>query len=222
LSGAVDIWAVVPVKETNEAKQRLTRLLSAPQRRELALAMVEDVLDALASATGLAGMIVVTVDAEADRLASKRGARIVSDGARGGHTAAVVAGMSVLAREGRGGMLTMPGDIPLVTTGEIAKVLAGHGPAPAFTIVPAHDQRGSNAILCSPADLVPLQFGNDSFKPHLEAARRCGLEPRILPMPGIGLDIDNPVDVAAFMAVPSQTRARKLLARYGMEERVVE
>jgi 2-phospho-L-lactate guanylyltransferase len=58
---------------------------------------------------------------------------------------------------------------------------------------------------------VPLSFGNDSFLPHLATARQMGIEPNVIELAGIGLDIDNPADLAAFMAVPSQTRTRALL-----------
>ena len=83
---------------------------------------------------------------------------------------AVAAAARLLAAEGCPGMLTVPGDIPLVTTAEITQLLAAHRPAPAFTIAPSRDERGSNAIICSPPDAVPLRFGEDSFFPHLRAA----------------------------------------------------
>ena len=44
------IWAVVPVKDTRSAKQRLATALPQAKRSALALAMLEDVLDALARA----------------------------------------------------------------------------------------------------------------------------------------------------------------------------
>jgi 2-phospho-L-lactate guanylyltransferase len=112
-------------------------------------------------------------------------------------------------------MLAVPGDIPLVGATEIARLLRAHGRAPAFTISPAHDSRGSNAVICSPPDAVPLKFGNDSFLPHVAAARALGIEPAVLHLPGVGLDIDNPEDIEAFMRVPSRTRARRVLERAG-------
>ena len=48
-----DIWAVIPVKEFDGAKHRLSGLLSPPERRLLAETMLTDVLDAVAEiATG--------------------------------------------------------------------------------------------------------------------------------------------------------------------------
>jgi len=206
------LWAVVPVKERVAAKERLAPILRPEARQALALAMLEDVLAAVTAAPGIAGLLVVTVDAEAGELAVRYGARLTELGARDGHTGAVTAAARLLAAEGRGGMLTLPGDIPLVTPAEIAGVLAAHPPAPSFTIAPSHDERGSNAIACSPPDAVPLRFGENSFFPHLQAAEACGIRPNVARLPGIALDIDNPEDVLSFMRTPSPTRAWALLA----------
>jgi len=213
---AGDIWAVVPVKEMTGAKQRLAGVLTEPQRRALAASMLEDVLDVLVSVSALAGIVIVTVDPEATRLAQRIGARVFTDAARDGHTGAVTAAARALAREGHGGMITVPGDIPRLTAAEVSLVLTAHRRAPAFTIVPAHDDLGSNAVLCSPPDAVPLRFGDDSYFPHLDAARRCGIEPTVVRLPGIGMDIDHPADLAAFarMLPPLRTRTLALLERW--------
>ncbi len=208
----MDLWAVVPVKERVAAKERLSPMLRPETRHALALAMLEDVLAALTATPGVAGLLVVTVDPEAGRLAATYGARLIEVGARDGHTGAVTAAARLLAAEQRSGMLTLPGDIPLVTRSEIARLLAAHLPAPSFTIVPSHDERGSNAIACSPPDAVPLRFGEDSFYPHLQAAEACGIRPNVLHLPGIALDIDNPEDLVSFMRIESTTRARAVLA----------
>ena len=169
-----EVWAVVPVKHTAQAKQRPAKLLSLDLRQELALAMLEDVLQALGVAPHLAGIVIVTVDAQARKLASRCGAETWTCGAEDGHTGAVTAAARRLAAN-HAIMLTIPGDVPLVSAADIARLVAAHSAEPAFTIVPARDERGSNAILCSPADRVPLRSGNDSFFPHLAAARRCGV-----------------------------------------------
>jgi len=212
----MDLWAVVPVKERVLAKERLAPILRPETRQALALAMLEDVLAALTATPGIAGLLVVTVDPEAGRLAASYGGRVIEGGARDGHTGAVAAAMRLLAAEGRMGMLTLPGDIPLVTPREIARLLAAHPVAPSFTIVPSHDEGGSNAILCSPPDAVPLRFGENSFYPHLRAAEACGIRPNVVHLPGIALDIDNPEDVVSFMQTQSPTRTWALLSEERM------
>jgi 2-phospho-L-lactate guanylyltransferase len=212
------LCAVIPMKDSGQAKQRLAGVLSGMQRQQLALAMFEDVLAVLASARELAGILVVTIDPAATAIAARYRARICGDGARDGHTGAVAAAARRLATEGLD-MLVLPGDIPLVQAGDIRQLMAVHGSAPAFTIVPARDEHGSNAILCSPACAVPLRFGDDSFFPHLAAAKARGIEPKAVQLPRIALDIDTPDDLTLLLATPlletfARTRTHALLDRW--------
>jgi 2-phospho-L-lactate guanylyltransferase len=206
-----DIWAIVPVKDTRTAKQRLAAVMDQETRTLLAQAMLEDVLSAVAAAASLAGFVVVTADPVATQVAHRYGARLLSEGGEEGQTHAMRYAVEVLAAEGRRAILTLPIDVPLITAKEIDAVVAAARREPEFVIVPAHDRQGSNAILCAPPWHVPLSFGNHSFAPHLAAARQRGLEPCVVELPGIGLDIDSPADLAAFLAIPSQTRTRRLL-----------
>ena len=96
----MDLWAVVPVKERASAKERLAPMLRPEVRQALALAMLEDVLAALTATPGIAGLLVVTVDAEAGRLAASYGARLIEAGARDGHTGAVDRGGAAARRRG--------------------------------------------------------------------------------------------------------------------------
>lgn len=217
MSAPGEVWAVIPVKETGGAKQRLAPVLSPALRQALALAMLEDVLTAVAGVTRLGGAILVTADPAAEQLARRYGMTTLADGAHDGHTGAVDAGARHLVAQGRATMLTVPGDLPLVTAAEIERLIAAHGPAPAFTIAPAHDDLGSNAIVMSPPRAVPLRFGEDSFFPHLAAARAAGIEPCVMRLPGIAFDIDNPQDLQHFARLRSATRAAALIAAHAGE-----
>lgn len=212
-----DIWAALPVKEFTGAKQRLSSMLTPAQREALAETMLEDVLSALAGAA-LAGIVVNTLDPRATALAHRYGARVITDDARSGHTGAVAAMARLLAREGRAGMLAIPGDIPRVTAAEINAVLAARASSPSFTISPAHDEQGSNAVLCCPPEVMPLRFGDKSYFPHLEVARRHDMVPTIIPQPGIALDIDHPDDLRAFLRAGPEmpTRTIALLEGFGL------
>src|SRR5207237_9571392 len=154
-------------------------------------------------------------DPAALRMAARYDCACMVEGADDGHTGAVTAAAQRLAREGRQAMLTLPGDIPLVTAAEIGQIIDAHRPAPSFTIAPSHDERGSNAILISPPDAVKLRFGEDSFFPHLAAAEERGIAPTVLHLPGIALDIDNSADLAHFARLRSRSRAGRLLAESG-------
>ena len=208
----VDIHAVVPVKDLGNAKQRLADVLDQPARTALFRTMLEDVLDALSGAASLAGIVLVTRDEDAFALAARYRAECLVEAANRGHTAAVELAARTLAKRGAGALLQVPGDIPRVTSEEIEAVIAAHAAAPSVTIAPSRDHRGSNAVLCSPPDVFPFRFGDDSFHPHLAAAHAIGIEPTVVERPGIGLDIDTPDDLDAFLASPSNTRTYRMLA----------
>jgi 2-phospho-L-lactate/phosphoenolpyruvate guanylyltransferase len=214
------LWAVLPVKDLQHAKQRLAGTLSAAERRALFAAMLEDVLSALAATEGLAGILMVTRDPQAQRLAARYGARVLVEPENRGHTAASSLGAAMLAREGAVGMVQLPADIPLVTPDDIRAVLRAHGPAPAVTLAPSRDKLGSNAVACSPPDLLPLRFGDDSFSPHRARARSQGIEPQIVERPRLALDVDTPADLAAFLAAPSDTRTYAYLVQSGISARL--
>lgn len=200
-------WIIVPVKDTRQSKQRLGELMSPIQRQQLAHNMLEDVLEAIAPLRDRAPCALVTVDPFARAQADRYGMRIIEDGAHDGHTGAVDGGRQRIAGEGARGMLTMPGDIPLVTTTEITGVLDAHEKSAGFTIVPAGDKKGSNAIACSPSMAVPLRFGENSFYPHLDAARKVGIEPVTKEFTGIATDVDTPEDVQRLLRRDPAARA---------------
>jgi 2-phospho-L-lactate guanylyltransferase len=213
-------WAILPLKTFRLAKQRLAGVLAVHERHALARAMAEDVLCALAASPDLAGILLVTGDPEARRLAARYGARVLLDEGERGHTVASSLGARTLAREGVAAMLQVPADLPLVTPDDVGALLAVHGEAPAITLAPSRDERGTNAVACSPPDVMPLRFGADSFVGHVRRARALGIEPQIVRRSGLALDLDTPDDLAAFLATASATRTLAYLTESGIGRRI--
>ncbi|HXP73727.1 MAG TPA: 2-phospho-L-lactate guanylyltransferase [Stellaceae bacterium] len=215
------LWAVVPAKDLAQAKQRLAGILSPEERQGLARAMLEDVLTALADVPALAGTIVVTREAALAGTARSFGARVISDLRHDGPNAAVMLAARELAAEGAAGMLAILADVPLATAAEIGEVSAAMGRRPTVSLVPALADMGTNAVALFPTDAIPIRFGKQSFFHHLEAALDRGITPRILRLHGIGLDIDRPEDLAAFLAAGSATRSHAFLDRCGVKTRLL-
>src|SRR5256886_9326516 len=105
----------------------------------------------------------------------------------------------------------------LITARELDQILKA-APVEGSVLVPAGDGRGTNAIFRRPAALFPLRFGNDSFKPHLAAARATGKPCVVLSLPGIALDIDKPSDLAVLASAPGETRAQHLIRQWNVSE----
>jgi 2-phospho-L-lactate/phosphoenolpyruvate guanylyltransferase len=188
--------AVLPVKRLGAAKQRLAAGLDAERRRELAGAMVADVLEAIGKARTIDRLIVVTGDPVAQELAGKAGAEIIPDPEDSGHVEAALAGIARAEVEGAGQVVLLPGDCPLLDPRELDRLLTGI-PDRYVGIVPDRHGTGTNALLLSPPNAIAPAFGEGSRDRHIEAARDAGIPFGVEGLPSIELDLDTPADVIA-------------------------
>jgi 2-phospho-L-lactate/phosphoenolpyruvate guanylyltransferase len=208
----------VPVKDLTHAKQRLMSVLTPDERGELARAMLRDVLRALASAP-VDRVWVVTRDAAATAIARELGAEPMPEAENRGHTAAVALAQAEAARRGVHGFLTVPGDVPCLTADELRQIVESMREG-AAVFVPSRSGLGTNGVALTPPDAMPLTFGEPSFARHLATARHRGLEPHVLALPGLGLDVDAPEDLSALLAEPAATETSRLVTKW--RDRVAE
>jgi 2-phospho-L-lactate guanylyltransferase len=206
----MSLLLAVPVKDLVNAKQRLIPALSPPQRRELARAMLEDVLEAAVAALP-GSVVVVTTDPEVQAVTRAAGALCLTESANRGHTAAVAFAQREAVARGMARFLTLPGDVPCVTAEEITLLCAALEETPGVVFVPSRSGHGTNAALLAPPDAIPLTFGEPSFDNHLKTARTAGLAPRVLGLPGIGLDVDAPDDLPVLLERGQATRSARVL-----------
>ena len=208
---------LVPVKKLANAKQRLAAVLDQRTRTELAQAMLFDVLAALAAWTNRPEVGVVTSDSFAAHLSRKFGFDVIPDDANRGETDAIEMATKVCESRGVESTLVIPGDIPLIQAWELERIVEA-APAEGSVLVPASDGRGTNAALRRPAGLFPLRFGNDSFKPHLAAARATRKPCVVLSLPGIALDVDNPSDLRQLAEAPGETRSQRIARQWDLPD----
>jgi 2-phospho-L-lactate/phosphoenolpyruvate guanylyltransferase len=207
---------LIPVKSLSTAKQRLADVLSQSRRSQLAAAMLRDVMTAASGVRSRIDVALVTGDAQAQHLAGEFGFGVIEDTHNESETAAIEMATVWCEQHGYDTTVVIPGDIPLITSDELHRVLDA-APAEGAVLVPSYDRRGSNCILRRPASIIPLRFGNDSFLPHCEAMRQTGRELIILELPGIGLDIDNPHELDLLWQRGGRTNAQQLLQSWSLD-----
>jgi 2-phospho-L-lactate guanylyltransferase len=203
---------LVPVKNLAQAKQRLAGVMDQSTRTQLAQAMLYDVLLAIASWSGMP-CTVVSSDLYARELARHFRFETIPDMENPGETGAIEMATRFCVDRGCESTLVLPADIPLIKADELNEIMK-HAPARGSLLVPADDGRGTNAAFRRPADLFPLRFGNDSFKPHLAAARTTNLPCTVLDLPGVALDVDRPGDLSTLASLPGNTRAQQFAREF--------
>jgi 2-phospho-L-lactate guanylyltransferase len=204
---------LVPVKNLSSAKQRLAAVLDQPARTALAQAMLHDVLTALHGWKTRPPVALVTSDPYAVKLGGEYKFEIFPDPDNPGETGAIEMATRICVERGADSTLVIPADIPLIQAWELEEIMK-HAPAAGSVLVPAADGRGTNAAFRRPANLFPLRFGNDSFKPHHAAAKATGKPCVVLKLSGIAVDVDNPSDLQALISLPGETRAQALARKY--------
>jgi len=208
---------LVPIKNTAVAKQRLASILDQPARTEFAQAMLTDVLTALHAWRSRPKVGIVTHDPYAMKLAAEFQFEVILDPENPGETGAIEMATRVCVERREESTLVIPADIPLIEPWELEQIYK-LAPPEGTVLVPAGDGRGTNAVLRRPADLFPLRFGNDSFKPHHAAAQAMGKPCVILNLPGIAVDVDNPPDLRQLLSLPGKTRAQLMARNWNLSE----
>jgi 2-phospho-L-lactate guanylyltransferase len=209
---------LVPIKGQNQAKTRMSVLLSAEERSGLAWAMFIDLTRALQPV--LEDKALVTNSRQAADYAKGQGWRVLWETSQITESLSVDSASRLLASEGVEAVLRLPADLPLIGTEDIDLVLGAELSCNMAILVPSRDGLGTNAILRSPPNLFPSRFGHNSLKMHVQEAQRVGAGIEVIENPNIALDLDEPSDIASFMACGIENETSRFLTFLRILERI--
>ena len=207
------MWAVIPVKNISQAKQRLSPSLKEEERKDLFSAMLEDVLSVVVKIQFFEKVILASNCQNAISIAESYGVSVLKTAPDRGLNQAAIESANFLEGKGVNGMFLIPADIPLVTDKEIYSVLETHPPSPSVSIIPSQDKSGSNCLVLTPPYIMPLRFGKESFVRHIEIAQKRGLRVNSIELTGFGLDIDTPEDLSDLILNKGNTKSQKYLRK---------
>jgi 2-phospho-L-lactate guanylyltransferase len=214
------MWAIVPIKTFEAAKQRLASVLSPEERRGLMLAMARDVLTALSRSKRLTGILIVSRTPEADALAQAFGTERFSESPDADLPTALKQATEYLVDHLHAdGIMIVPADVPLIREDELDAILAEHTEV---TILPDDEHVGTNGLICTPPGRIPPVFDGRSFKPHVDAAFAAGVVPKVVPSSRFALDVDTPADLRALLAREPASQTGIYLTRTGIAARLAE
>ena len=144
------MWAVIPFKRIQRAKQRLAPILSPKERKLLSLKMLEDVLEAATASEIFDGILVATNCEEAVPIIRRKGVLHLQTSEELGLNHAAREAADWLLHKNIDAMCLFPADIPLAKASEFAHLVSCHSDPRGMTIVPSHDKGGTNCLILSP------------------------------------------------------------------------
>jgi 2-phospho-L-lactate/phosphoenolpyruvate guanylyltransferase len=210
------IFAILPVKNPQNAKQRLEGYLPAEHREALARMMYAQTIASLRQARGFDRVMVITSDSQIAAHARELGVLVVEESAQLSHSASADAACLRAMELGATAAILAPIDVPLALPEDFDLLAAAaRGEKPSLAIVPSADGTGTNALVRRPPDVIPSRFGPGSFRIHLSQAVDRGVPVEVLRLPGLMFDIDTPEDVAELLARAPENRVAAFLLSSG-------
>jgi 2-phospho-L-lactate/phosphoenolpyruvate guanylyltransferase len=195
------IFAILPVKDPKNAKQRLNGFLSAEDREALARLLFKETLAKLSASTGIDRVVVVSNDREIVDHASRSGATVFEEQEQVSHGVSADSACRRAKALGASTALLVPIDVPLVRAADFSRLAAAARPGTdrGLIIVPSSDGSGTNALVRTPPDVIESRFGPGSFRIHLEQARSKSVPVEVLRLGGLMFDIDTPDDIVELL-----------------------
>lgn len=187
-------WLVVPVKSLRHGKTRLAEVLAPAQRRALMDQMLVHILAQAAQYPGLDKTVVVSGCSETRERAVELTACAIAETGYGLNAAIRQAQLAV-RQWGASKMLVVPCDLPMLDSSDLWQLSLSGKPG---LIGIASDRRGigTNGLCLDPKLEFIFQFGDYSYRSHVESANRLGLKYDAVDCLGLAFDVDTPEDLA--------------------------
>ena len=206
---------IIPVKALTNSKSRLVAALDRAAVEKLSLAMMGDVIDALARVPSVREVVVTTPDEHVAEAAKAFGARALLRPDPNLNAAIENAAAEIITSP-EDGCLVVLGDVATASAHELA-ALVGTVSGRGVALAPSSDG-GTSALYRVPFDVIPARFGADSAKRHRDEAQRAVLPYHELALPSLSIDIDVTEDLQeALGAGTLGSRTREVLRSLGVE-----
>ena len=183
------MWAIIPINEFSRSFTRLSSVLDLEQRMELAKNLSSRLIQILLTVDEVEKIVLFTCEKnwpgelqhsklvlrkDEDKKPLKQKIDSVADWAYG---------------SGAKKMMYLSIDLPIVEKKDIRQIIDSHKHG--LTLVQAKKDGGTNALIADLPRKINFQFGADSFRKHLEAAKLEKLKTNIQSTEGLSFDLDD-------------------------------
>ena len=190
----MSLCAIIPIKPLRRGKSRLSSVLSEEKREELNHYLLSSTLSCLGKILEIDQVIVVSYDPAVLTLSRKYGAKTVLESRNTNINRALrkasIAAMAINASK----VLVVPADLPFMAEEDIRKVISFGGEPPEIVIVPDRKSIGTNMLYINPIGAIKYDFGDWSFRKHIEQAERKKINVKVCKCENLSFDLDWPED----------------------------
>ena len=190
------IVAIVPVKNFERGKSRLTSLLTVKERIKLSELFLDNTLNTLTKTPVISQSVIISSDKRAEEIVKKYDAIFLGEKKDKGVNAAVALADTHISEYAVDASIVIPQDLPLLLPEDIECICtAAEKNERCLVICPSLRFDGSNALLRRPPLLLKTNYDNDSYNIHIKNAKASNASVMIIQIKRIMLDIDTIEDI---------------------------
>jgi len=215
----VTVFVIIPVKRLDNAKSRLSSLLTDDERKQFCLKMLEDVLRTVKSTKRVHETVLVSKDPTVSEIAKIFDVAYLKE-RKAGLNRTVSEAVDWCVERKATSVLVLPADIPLVAPMDLNRIFT-LGEKASMVISPSRNEKGTNALLLTPPHASPTFYGPRSFQRHIKEASKLKISLCRYGSPRIALDIDTVEDLTYFISLrKKETSAYKVLEKIGVTNKL--
>ena len=189
-------YAIIPVREFRESKQRLNLILSREERAELTFALLRKVISELQNSKIERIILVASDEIEAQNSLSQFSKlEIIRESKHhGGVNSAMKDGISRIAASRESKVLLLPSDLPLITSIAIDRVIEMLDVYD-LIINPSDRRDGTNLLGFNLSKVIELHYDDQSVSNHILEAEKRKLHFKLIEWEELTFDVDDRQDL---------------------------
>jgi|RhiMethySRZTD1v2_1073278.scaffolds.fasta_scaffold105343_2 2-phospho-L-lactate/phosphoenolpyruvate guanylyltransferase len=189
------IAAVIPMKSLHSAKSRLSNILTAQQRKNLAMYLLDATIKELKKSSFISEIIIVSNDKALKQYSCINNLKFIKDSDEGVNQAVILADKYCIDK-GINANIVIPQDLPFISAKEIDKICTiSNKYHKCIIICPSKRFDGTNVLFRKPPDVIKTHYDNNSYMNHLKEAYKFKIPVESLDIVKLRFDLDTKEDL---------------------------
>lgn len=189
------IAAVIPMKSLHSAKSRLSNILTAQQRKNLAMYLLDATIKEIKKSCIISEIIIVSNDKAVKNYSCLNNLKYIKDSEEGVNKAVILAD-NYCIDNGINANIVIPHDLPFISAKEIDKICTRSNKYHKCIIIcPSKRFDGTNILFRKPPDVIKTHYDDNSYMNHLKEAYKFKIPIESLDIVKLRFDLDTKEDL---------------------------
>ena len=190
------MWALIPINSFNASMSRLSSLLNQEERIELTKVLAIQTLNILNKIEAIDKIIVMTHETEWIESLSIEKITTIDDFDVPVLKKKIEKASNWMEKQKAKRIIYLSIDLPLINLTDVETFINSHKKG--MTIVEADKDGGTNALILDMPRMIDFQFGENSFKKHIQSAENANITINVFKNRALSSDLDDENDFKKF------------------------